>query len=1196
MAFSAATSEDFEMIDHREVNLDPEDLAKLQGWLQPTDYTADSSEFRRHLSSQAPGTGLWICNTARYQQWHQSDGHSSLWVKGVPGAGKSVIAASMVEHLSSTEDVPVLYFFFRYIVAANRKPRNLIQDFLAQLLPRCPRLQGTLQPLLGSELDHLSDERLWEFLLLGLASIEKTYCVVDAMDEMELGSNDTFLQRLNGLATFRPESVKLFMTSRPKQYLQSALHDASIVHISLEDDLVGKDIAVFVAHRLKDVLSGDENAQLRASLESTICERSRGLFLYARLLVDQIIPKLHATGQLDVQKLAKSLPIGLEDMYNTMLYQNTESEKITTDIQVFLLEFVTHSSRALRLNELANVLASEFPSERLPGTPKNVARTACAPLLEILEDETVQVIHHSFTEFLLDTERTKDVSNDSTPQFPVLDPPKVHKRLAMVSLKYLQSGVLRHPDAEEFEKASKCDCDGDFDCRCRRGQKKMEDPYDYQEARLRYPFLEYAIKNWAYHCHRYDADDEDFLQAVSSFMDPKSLDFRQWLRLEWTRRQVPGAAQTPAPLHVAAFAGMSKYAARLLRDGQIVDPLDADQLTPLHWACRRGHVEIATLLLQGGADANAHSCRGVVPLHEAAKRNHSTIVKLLLDAGVDPIATKTKENHGGRLLGGERSTKGETAIEYACQQGHLDTITVMLPYLKPASFEEVLGRACRCGEFEIVKAVLLNTDVSPNTRFEGGTPLYVAATGHNTSIVEILLSKEADPLEMCDYQPNYRINGAGRRLRAGPMKAPIHALVHQWNESTHVACQQILNMLSGAGANIDAKNGEGNTPLLSLFDVRHAAPLIAVKSLLEAGADVSAVDRNGDSVLFRALQNCKNVEIIKLLLDLGARPDARGSKGETALHQILSHPHGNIEDSINEIILLLLEKGVRPDLKNDFGRTALESAILTATCTLKTFKLLLNKCDNTAAQGCMWLLGSRKTIEETKQFIELLLSHGASLEGRSKTGKTPILADLRNQKAVKALRQLGADIYAVDNHGRGILHCFTSIMGGHTLLDVFLKYVGYGLDPLVVDNEGNSILHVAVGNFEGTARNIEFIKYLLEAGISMNARNKEGETPLMVNVELAHVHSSSNEKRVSLLDIFRRHEQKEKLDLNAQDNDGLAAIHLATLRSEFELFSLLSAGADPTLVTKEKRTILHLACRARQTNTIALIIDKYRHP
>jgi len=160
MGPSSSASDDFEIIDSQEASLSPDALAELQSWLQPTDYTAESSEFHRHLSSQAPGTGLWIGETTRFRQWHDTGDHGSLWIKGVPGAGKSVIAASMIQHLKATESAPVLFFFFRYIIAANRTPRSLVRDWLSQLLPHSPRLQASLQSLLDGELDDVSDQRL----------------------------------------------------------------------------------------------------------------------------------------------------------------------------------------------------------------------------------------------------------------------------------------------------------------------------------------------------------------------------------------------------------------------------------------------------------------------------------------------------------------------------------------------------------------------------------------------------------------------------------------------------------------------------------------------------------------------------------------------------------------------------------------------------------------------------------------------------------------------------------------------------------------------------------------------------------------------------------------------------------------------------------------------------------------------------
>src|ERR1700760_4037891 len=117
----ASDSEEFEIVDSLDVAQDivadkKPDLAKIKAWLRPTDYAAVSSEFNRHLSSQSPGTGEWIRETDQFNQWYSSDTHGSIWVKAVPGAGKSVVAASMIDSLARNESVPVLFFFFRQII------------------------------------------------------------------------------------------------------------------------------------------------------------------------------------------------------------------------------------------------------------------------------------------------------------------------------------------------------------------------------------------------------------------------------------------------------------------------------------------------------------------------------------------------------------------------------------------------------------------------------------------------------------------------------------------------------------------------------------------------------------------------------------------------------------------------------------------------------------------------------------------------------------------------------------------------------------------------------------------------------------------------------------------------------------------------------------------------------------------------
>jgi ankyrin repeat protein len=1053
---SSSESDEFEVIDQLEATLTTEELTKVQAWLRPTDYAAPSSEYHRHLSSQAPGTGLWICETSKYKQWQESNDHGSLWIKGVPGAGKSVTAASMIQHMKS-DGTPVLYFFFRYIISANRRPRSLVRDFLAQLLPYSVRLQAMLQPLISNPLDDFSDEILWEYLLTGLSSIPKGYCVVDALDEMELLPKDGFLDRLNNLATFRPDAVKLLMTSRPKQYLQSSLREASIVHISLEDDLVGKDIALFLSYRLQILLPQDDTHVLRNSLVSAISERSDGLFLYARLLLDQIIPTLGST-RLDIEEMVKTLPVGLEEMYNSMLFQQAASLGIDTQIQVFLLQLATHSSRTLRLNEMASVLASTFPASMIPDTPKIVARSACAPLLEILEDETVSVIHHSFTEFLLDGERTKVKMNTNDPQFPVLSTEKVHKRLSIICIDYLRAGGLRVYNDNSHTKTRTVFATDDelysyFD------KDKETDGYNYQEAKLRYPYLEYAVGNWAFHASKYDVEDEDFFKSIAGFLDSESQDFKKWLELEWMKGLKPSEIQAPTPLHVAAFAGLTTFAEKLLEGETPVDPRDAEDRTPLHWACARGHIAMAALLLEHGATPDPEDTRGVKPIHEAARKNHAAIVKMLLEAGVDPLTPKTKENVKRYLRCGDVSTKGETAVEYAWLQGHTDTIMTMLPFLKPETVEELFCQCCRYGKFEAVRGILKATDVSPNSTYSGATALYLACRAHSVGIVELLLAQGADVNQTSEWKVTNR-NACGGHSRQEPMRLPIHGVVMGWKTSNNLASQQILRLLIASGADIEAKDQDGDTTLLSLFTYHdnEEADIVVVSGILQAGANVLAVDENGVGVLSRFLQGSQNIQILKLLLEYGVRADVIGKDGDTALHTAVKSYYSRQGKgaSLADIINLLLEKGARCDLKNKDGLTALEYAIGNHECDPKTFTMLLRACTNAETiKRCMWSLSTWKEKKDNPEYIRLLQTFDVSLEDRDSDGMTVLLASTKSEELFKAFLECGSDVKAVDLKGRGVLHHYVSGAAygqPHECLRRLKEMVEMGLDPLQVSS------------------------------------------------------------------------------------------------------------------------------------------------
>ncbi|KAL5354784.1 hypothetical protein ACLOAV_000874 [Pseudogymnoascus australis] len=1176
MALERAEFDDFELVNRHEVNLSPEDLAKIQKWLQPTNHTGLSSEFRRHLASQAPGTSNWICDTLKFKQWQTSENHGSLWIKGVPGAGKSVLAASVVDHLKRDGENPAL-----------------------------------LQPLSSNELENVSDEQLWGHLLAGLSSVQNAFCVVDAIDEMQLDSK--FLQRLNSLAGFRPGSVKLLMTSRPKEYLQSSLRDTSTLHISLESDAVGKDITVFVSHRLRSALPGADHEELRGLLASTISMKSRGLFLYARLALDQIVPKLVSKQQVDIPNLATNLPVGLEEIYNSTLMKQSQLLEfsghpgIGTKIQVFLLECVTHSSRPLRLNELADALNVAFmPS--IPGlhmasfpqwNPKQVTRNACAPLLDILEDGTIQVIHHSFTEFLLDHNRQK---SGQGVQFPVLDPSVIHRKLVETCITYLQSGSLVPRDVRpEFVQMCDALCDhGDWPCRRAPVQK---DPYEYQQARLQYPFVEYAVSKWTWHAGHYDIEDTGLFDLVSQFMDGINAAFQRWLILEWHAKYPVTEAQIPSRLHVAAYAGMTKYASSLIKSGQGVESPDLNERTPLHWAAEKGHIKIAALLLQHGATPDSPDFKGLKPLHLAAKNNHADVVRLLLQAGVDPLTPKTQENHRGRIRGGEKRTKGETAVEYLCYLGHTESILEILPFVKPETLKEILCSCCRYGQVEATRAVLQNSSVSSNAIFEGASALYLATNHPSAKCVDLLLARGADPNLASEWQP--MMFHRWRRVTRKDRKMPLHNLAISWR-SPCADYQQIFDSLVKAGADLEAKARADETPLLLLLNTDSGSSrtdnsyLPAIKSFLEAGSDISAagdgVGPGGASarrtILQRLLEGDQDLNVFNLLVEHGANIHVRDASGNNALHLSLgSYHYPQLKpEVIDKVVSELLARGVQADAKNNMGRTPLELAVLNSSCSLRTVKALIQSCPDPKARQCCLSLIDRRPKGEMDALLQVLVSAGVSLEFRDKSGATPLLTNTLSPELFQLLLSHGAKVDVEDNRGQGILHY--SVQRDRPSVERLRELVRLGLNPKKVDLEGNTLLHAGIHNYDGTRDSIRFVEQLLEWGIPPDAKNKAGSTAAHIHIKGNHISSSTNERRrVPLLELFQ---SRSNFDINTRDNEGLTILHLAALQSETEVYQVLAAGADPSILSNDNRSALHVACRARKTGVVYLLASKLR--
>ncbi|OIW33037.1 ankyrin [Coniochaeta ligniaria NRRL 30616] len=1137
MPNSINTADEYEFIDHEETALSPEVVAEIRAWLEPTDYLAESGEFRRHLSSQAPGTGLWICKTEEYRKWHDSLDHGSLWVKGVPGAGKSVTAASIIHHLRTTEDCPVLFFFFRNIVAANFSPRALIQDWLAQLLPFSPKLQFALQPRLESNLADISDADLTQLFLDGVSSVPKLYCIADALDEMS-ADNRPFLDKLNDLATLRPRSLKLLITSRPKQYLQSALRDSSIVHISLQQQLVDADITSYLNHRFDVAPVSDAQRDHKQQVVDMVARRSEGLFLYAKLTMDQSsrgIPSCRVGANIH-ERLGEAAP-------RTWGWHRHPGACPRS----------SHSCvSSLRLYELASLTQCICPDVVALRGFKALIATCCGPLVEILEDETLQVIHHSFTEFLRGDSCQISKSDVSSLQFPVINSKEAHKHMAINCLRYLRAGSLL--------------LEGETSTRSSSPEMEEESGhFDYRDARLLHPFLSYAVENWAYHVGRHDANDKELFDAIGAFLNPNSLAFRRWLVLQW------GAGSTntkllPTMLHTAAFSGMSKFVVQLLHEGSSVSVVDSQGRIPLHWAASHGHAEITSLLIQHGSNPDAEDKCGLKPIHLATLKNHAPVVTILLEAGIQPDTIKTKENHGrGYLMGGEKITSGECAILYASQGGHTETVIAMIPFCTPKILEQLLCECSRFNRAEAVLAILAMSDVSADATYCGATALYFACASTNAKCVQALLKRGADARKTSIWTPT--------RSRAGPWggpqveAAPLHNLIAHWGDENDSACRHILQMLIKADADLEQVDGSGNTALL----IAAGAPrpqvasgslhVPAMRALLERGASVKAVDRAGNTALHINLRHYLDLEAVKLLVDYGSDPNQIGSSGSALQCCLCLDKRMRVTgtEKYESIVKYLLEHNADPNQYNGDSSIAVHSWTKAGQ---EVFRLLLSRCrDNSAKISCWFGLSSEHDKERFVSYLEILLAEGVDIDTRDGDGRTLYLRCLAYDHQPCILQKYGANPDVVDKCGNNALH----ILGQNSWpwrVKMEKLISDAGLDPLTTNRDGDTLLHHVARWYYGDRKAAAYCSARVPAV-------NEGPWEVL------------RPQRTSTLP--RRVEYKK----------GLAPLHLAAMGSGFELDTLVAGGADVRFLTQDSQNVLHLSCRARQPDIVGQILDQY---
>jgi ankyrin repeat protein len=266
---------------------------------------------------------------------------------------------------------------------------------------------------------------------------------------------------------------------------------------------------------------------------------------------------------------------------------------------------------------------------------------------------------------------------------------------------------------------------------------------------------------------------------------------------------------------------------------------------------------------------NFQSYEAPVMLKEAATRVEATTVQQLLAADVPlkPFAApKPKDEYTGIPF--------EHVGWLAAAGGSADTLRVLIG--AGASKEDqsdkdlALVNAARSGSIEAVRALIAdganpNADLSKLTVTEGGGGMTIQGQGAGSVLIYAAESGNPEVVrEILRYHPKLEA-----RDREGKT-ALFHAGEYRYKDEdgARVEC---VKLLAEAGANVNARDNRGDTPLHGIFltDVE--------EELLKLGADVNARNNDGETPIFTNVDN----DCVLLFLKHGADVSIRSNKGET---------------------------------------------------------------------------------------------------------------------------------------------------------------------------------------------------------------------------------------------------------------------------------------------------------------------------
>ncbi|KAF5556295.1 ankyrin 3 [Fusarium napiforme] len=1005
-------------------------------------------------------TCKWIIKRAEYLDWLNpnkvDEHHGFLWIKGKPGAGKSTLMKFILSNARrSMKDKIIISFFFNARgEKLEKSTTGMYRSLLLQILQQLPTLHSVLDPelVLGIGENHEWNIEALRALFeqavegLGNSSVVVFIDALDECDESEIRSMVSSFKSLGNLSAAEGLSFQVCLASRHYPHITMPKKMELVLEGQEGHE---QDIISYLDSELE---IGD--SKLAHEVRDLIKEKASGVFMWV-VLVAGILQKKYDQGRIHTLKQTlREIPGDLHELFRDMLTRDDANK----DELLLCIQWVLFARSPLKPEQLYFAIRSHGECTTCKWDRDEIGEVAIgnfilssskglAEVTGVKKDQTVQFIHESIRDFLLKDRGLRvilDTSGDIIAES--------HDQLKRCCYRYTQSYMEQNglPESDSKHHLAKTRVVADIE----------------------FPFLRYAVQNVLYHANAAEEGHISQTKFLETFQLEKWIQQNNVFQEIDVRRHTTGASL----LYLLAEYSFGSLIESHQENQSCFDIEGERYGAPILAAMATGNRPTVWRLLkreirEEPATSRLHSLCNEYDVEKKLKHGLRRNFKFNPKSGLlyyilrddDLIAASVAISSSKPYTHIDfRTPQGGTPFSVAIEHSHdiCSTFRFLLENGANIDVRDDFGRTPLCLAAEngnaAAVAILLEkgANVDKYAAIGAKTPLMSAAAQSNIECMRLLISGGAS-VTATDIYGQTALFGAACSLIES--EAKVHLLIDQgvnvsaidnngytaltWSLKEGKATTSIVHMLLSHGDTVKRTNLFGRTPLMFALN----SDLSIMKQLIDEGADIDAIDTQGQSALLLAIK-LKAESQARLLIDSGADTDVSDTcNGRTALsyavtshhYDINSFPQGHpatelsyhgkyLPPSIAEALLIRGAAVGRHDIQ---GRTPLSYAVHDSGST---------------------------------ELISLLLSYEANVHHADVSGRTPLsYAAVHSYGATKLLLEHGAKVNAADNHGRAPLSYAASSGSGLIAESCVRLLLNRGAIPDKVDEAGKTALSYA---------------------------------------------------------------------------------------------------------------------------------------